>query len=74
MAGGENATAIIGICAHYNGTSWTEVAEMTTARMGCSGNGSAVSGFAASGGTSPGAQTNTEEWNVNLTNKTITAS
>jgi hypothetical protein len=74
VAGGENATAIIGICAHYNGTSWTEVAEMTTARMGCSGNGSAVSGFAASGGTSPGAQTNTEEWTVNLANKTITAS
>ena len=45
---------------------WTEVAEMTTARErlapGCSGNGSAVSGFAASGGTSPGAQTNTEEF------------
>ena len=39
VAGGENATAIIGICAHYDGSSWTEVAEMTTARMGCSGNG-----------------------------------
>jgi hypothetical protein len=74
VAGGENATAIIGICAHYNGTSWTEVAEMTTARMGCSGNGSAVSGFAASGGTSPGAQTNTEEFTADLTLADITVS
>jgi hypothetical protein len=74
VAGGENATAIIGICAHYDGTSWTEVAEMTTARMGCSGNGSAVSGFAASGGTSPGAQTNTEEWTADNTLSTITVS
>ena len=75
MAGGENTTVVIGVCAHYNGTAWTEVAELTTARMGSSGNGSALSGFAASGGTAPGpATTATEEWTVNLANKTITSS
>jgi len=74
VAGGENASAKQGVCAHYNGTSWTEVAELATARMGSSSNGTALSGFAASGEAPPGATTVTEEWNVSLSNKTITSS
>jgi hypothetical protein len=74
VAGGENASAKQGVCAHYNGTSWTEVAELTTARMGASGNGSAVSGFAASGEAPPGATTVTEEWTAPEVNTTITVS
>ena len=74
VAGGENATAKIGICAHYNGTSWTEVAELTTTRGGSSGNGTGLLGFTAGGEAPPGATTATEEWTVNLANKTITTS
>ena len=74
VAGGENASAKQGVCAHYNGTSWTEVAELATARMGASSNGSAISGFAASGEAPPGATTATEEFVAEITNTTITSS
>ena len=58
----------------YNGTSWTEVAELTTTRGGSSGNGTGLLGFTAGGEAPPGATTATEEWTVNLANKTITTS
>ena len=64
-----------GVCCAYNGTSWSEVAELTTARIGTSGNGSGTSGFVAGGESASSPKvTTTEEWTVNLANKTITAS
>jgi hypothetical protein len=73
-AGGSDQTgAISGVCNVYNGTSWSEIAELTTARLGLSGNGTGVAGFVAGGYTTV-AVTTTEEWNVPATNSTLTAS
>jgi hypothetical protein len=72
-AGGSDQTgAISGVCNVYNGTSWSEIAELTTARLGLSGNGTGVAGFVAGGYTTV-AVTTTEEWNA-ATNSTLTAS
>jgi hypothetical protein len=73
-AGGSDQTgAISGVCNVYNGTSWSEIAELTTARLGLSGNGTGVAGFVAGGYTTV-AVTTTEEWNVPATNSTLTVS
>jgi hypothetical protein len=61
----------------WNGSSWTEVADLSTARSGnASGNSTNgfVTSFAAGGSTTTAATNLTEEWTVNLTNKTITSS
>jgi len=59
----------------WNGSTWTELADMATARMdlnyGKVGTGRLS---LAIGGDAPPATTATEEWTVNLANKTITAS
>jgi hypothetical protein len=60
----------------WNGTSWTEINDMSTDRAGGSSSksgGSATSAHAA-GGNAPPYTGVTEEWTVDLTNKTITAS
>ena len=66
------------ICNRYDGTSWTEIAELSTARTSLVGNGAAssngLSGFVAGGYTPPGVSAATEELTVPLANKTITAS
>ena len=58
----------------WNGTSWTEVADLATARQFLNGQGT-LSASLASGGQSGGSsyQTATEEFTVSLANKTITA-
>ena len=66
------------VCNRYDGTSWTEIAELSTARTSLVGNGAAssngLSGFVA-GGYAPGGTTAvTEELTVSLGNKTITTS
>ena len=63
-AGGSNGPSKLAVAANYNGTSWTEVAEIATARQGNMANGaSGTSGLTAGGEIPPGAQTNvTEEW------------
>jgi hypothetical protein len=73
-AGGNDQTgAISGVCNVYNGTSWSEIAELTTARSGLSGNGTGVAGFVAGGETTV-AVTTTEEWTATILNSTLTAS
>jgi hypothetical protein len=60
----------------WNGTSWTEINDMSTDRAGGSSSksgGSATSAHAA-GGNAPPYTGVTEEWTVDLANKTITAS
>jgi hypothetical protein len=63
-AGGSTGSANLSVAANYNGTSWTEVAELASVRRGNMANGaSGTSGLTAGGETPPGAQTNvTEEW------------
>ena len=55
---------INGVCASYDGTAWTAVASLTTARLGSAGNGTGTSGFAAAGESPGGAVVTTEEWAV----------
>ena len=55
----------------WNGSSWTEVADLGTARRNYGAGGPSASGI-LTGGT--GDTNGTEEWTVNLVNKTITAS
>jgi hypothetical protein len=64
----------------WNGASWSEIAEMANSRASAQGTGSALAGFAI-GGYNPANAPNydqnadkTEEWTVDLSNKTITAS
>jgi hypothetical protein len=60
----------------WNGTSWTEINDMSTDRAGGSSSksgGSATSAHAA-GGNAPPYTGVTEEWTADLANKTITAS
>jgi hypothetical protein len=61
--GNDQAGSNSGVCNVYNGTSWSEIAELTTARLGSSGNGTASAGFVAGGETTVSV-TNTEEWTV----------
>jgi hypothetical protein len=64
----------------WNGASWSEVAEMATSRASAQGTGSALAGFVIGGynpANAPGYDDDankTEEWTVDLSNKTITAS
>ena len=68
IAGGEPFT---GDTEEYNGTSWTELNDLSTASQQGGGAGSSVSGIHMGG--YPGVSA-TEEWTAGLTNKTITAS
>ena len=59
----------------FDGTSWTEIANLGTARTNVSGTGSATTGMAIGGQSGPPTQiTTVEETTVGLGNKTITAS
>ena len=73
-AGGNNqAGSNQAVCNEYDGTSWTEIAELTTARSGISGNGTGSAGFVAGGETTV-AVTTTEEWTVSTPNQSIQGS
>ena len=60
-AGGRNATLINDVCEIYNGTSWSEIAEINTTARQRLGAGSDNEAFIAIGGT-PNV-VNTENWN-----------
>jgi hypothetical protein len=57
----------------WDGTSWTEVADLATARSTNGGAGTQNTTALSFGGESP-ITTSTEEWNVPTTNNTLTAS
>jgi hypothetical protein len=76
-AGGENpgeSPARLSIAAVYNGTSWSEVAELSSARYGTAGGGTTTSGLISGGETAPTTVASTEEWTVPEANTTITVS
>jgi hypothetical protein len=60
-AGGQPPTATN--AETWNGSAWTEVADLNTARFGLAGAGTGPSNLAISGITPGGASTNTESWN-----------
>ena len=65
-------------CELWNGSSWTEIANVATGRYGLGGQGATSTAAVAFGGNTsssdPAGVTTTEEFTVNLSNKTITAS
>ena len=58
---GQTATAIVGNTEAYDGTSWSEVADVATARSFGGSTGTGNAGIYFSGSTNPGVAT-TEEW------------
>ena len=59
----------------WNGTSWTEIADLATAAGQGNGVGvQATNKAMMAGRTSPGTSTDVEEFSAPLTNKTITSS
>jgi len=59
----------------WNGSSWTELNDLGTARMSGGSIGTSATGVLYAGGNDGNpARANSEEWTVNLANKTITAS
>jgi hypothetical protein len=75
VAGGYNGTANIGVTEFFNGTSWTEISDLATGRNsgGDMSSGTTTVDGIVFGGTDPGGAA-TEEWTVDITNKTITIS
>ena len=75
-AGGTRPPASQTVTESWNGTSWTEVADISTARYNGTGVGTAPIGFIAGGGTSAAGGTATEAWTIPSGNeiKTFTAS
>jgi hypothetical protein len=64
VAGGETATANVGVVESYNGTSFTEVNDLNTARKFLAAAGSSNTANLAFGGAPPtAARTETELWN-----------
>jgi len=61
VAGGRNATLINNVCEIYNGTSWSEIAEINTTARGRLGAGADNEAFISIGG-NPNV-VNTETWN-----------
>ncbi len=60
----------------WNGTAWTEVANLATSRGWTNGFGTPISAIAAGGYVNPpaGQTAVVEEWAVDLTNSTVTIS
>ena len=62
----------------WNGTAWTEIADVATARYGVGGQGTTAGAVVIFGGnraaSDPAGVTTTEEFTAALTNKTITVS
>ena len=71
--GGEDPGARVASTELWNGTSWTEINNLSTARTNVQGSGSAI-GALATGGNTGSVSALTEEFTASLANKTITAS
>ena len=63
LFGGANGASKYANTESWNGSSWTEVGDLATARGQAAGGGSTTSGF-LSGGNTPSITGNTEEWAV----------
>jgi len=72
--GGDEAPPANNKTEFWNGSSWSELAEISTARFQGGSTGTSGTGALFFGGAPNPVATSTEEWTVNLANKTITAS
>jgi len=66
LAFGGSTTVRVGSTESWNGTSWTSVADLATARSGIYGAGTQTSAVAAGGYTGTANSTATEEWNFGV--------
>ena len=67
--GGDDPSADTAKNEFWNGTSWTELADLASAKSNNSGSGSAFAGLSIGG---PPSLTTTEEWTSLTQNQTIT--
>ena len=72
--GGPNGPPYTGATEYYNGTSWTELADLSTGRGYSAGGGTAVAGLCMAGSDNSGATAVTEEWNASNAVLTVTTS
>ena len=72
--GGDEAPPANNKTEFWNGSSWSELAELSSNRFQMGGAGTSGTGALSFGGAPNPVATSTEEWTVNLANKTITAS
>ena len=72
--GGEQDPGAIANVEQWNGSSWTEVADISVLRTQTAGGGTTAAAFITAG-SGPGSVTATEDWNEPVyTNKTVTVS
>jgi hypothetical protein len=69
--GGDDPSADTAKNEFWNGTSWTELADLASAKSNNSGSGSAALGLSIGG---PPSLTTTEEWTADATLSTVTVS
>ena len=62
VAGGYTGTAYSGVNENWNGTNWTEVADLSTGRSGAGGAGADSTSALIYGGFTPSVTAATEEW------------
>jgi len=72
--GGDEAPPANNKTEFWNGSSWSELAELSTNRFQMGGAGTSGTGALSFGGAPNPVATSTEEWTASLGNKTITAS
>ena len=68
------ASPIVASVESFDGTSWTEIADISTARRASAGAGTAVSALMAGGYTGTASSAATEEWTVPEVTKTLSIS
>ena len=73
---GNLITTVQTLTEYYNGTSWTELSDLSAARRGygTSNFGSSATAAFSAGGTPPGVVATTEEWTADAALSTITVS
>ena len=75
MAGGDSDPPVRAQTEQWDGSSWTEVNDLSTARSQTAGGGTVTEGFVAGGYTGPAYVGVTEEWEVpDFQIKTVTTS
>ena len=76
LGGGYNAPAgtVIANTESWNGSSWTELADLATARSNAGSGGGSASGIVMVGYLAPGSSAATEEWDNAGATKTLTVS
>ena len=73
MGGGTPPPAAVALTEAWDGSSWTEIADLATARSALGGDGTAATAIVMGGGANPSPNA-TEEWNEAAVTSNVTVS